>query len=68
MQTQFQYITDLAKLYRGYTENPIWLYAAINSLPKNIVEEIYKEYGDRDFKTINIFRALSSNEPIYPIN
>jgi 5-methylcytosine-specific restriction protein B len=59
MQTQFQYITDLAKKYRGYTENPISLYAAINSLPKNIVEEIYKEYGDpdRDFKPVNLLRA-----------
>lgn len=59
MQTQFQYITDLAKQYRGYTENPISLYAAINSLPKNIVEEIYKEYGDpdRDFKPVNLLRA-----------
>ena len=59
MQTQFQYITDLAKQYRGYTENPISLYAAINSLPQNIVEEIYKEYGDpdRDFKPVNLLRA-----------
>ena len=59
MQTQFQYITDLAKQYRGYTENPISLYAAINSLPKNIIEEIYKEYGDpdRDFKPVNLLRA-----------
>lgn len=59
MQTQFQYITDLAKQYRGYTENPISLYDAINSLPKNIVEEIYKEYGDpdRDFKPVNLLRA-----------
>ena len=59
MQTQFQYITDLAKQYRGYTENPISLYAALNSLPKNIVEEIYKEYGDpdRDFKPVNLLRA-----------
>lgn len=57
MQTQFQYITDLAKQYRGYTENPISLYSAINSLPKNIVEEIYKEYGDRDFKPVNLLRA-----------
>jgi 5-methylcytosine-specific restriction protein B len=59
MQTQFQYITDLAKQYRGYTENPISLYAAINSLPKNIVEDIYKEYGDpdRDFKPVNLLRA-----------
>jgi 5-methylcytosine-specific restriction protein B len=59
MQTQFQYITNLAKQYRGYTENPISLYAAINSLPKNIVEEVYKEYGDpdRDFKPVNLLRA-----------
>jgi 5-methylcytosine-specific restriction protein B len=59
MQTQFQYITDLAKQYRGYTENPISLYSAINSLPKNIIEEIYKEYGDpdRDFKPVNLLRA-----------
>lgn len=59
MQTQFQYITDLAKQYRGYTENPISLYAAINSLPATIVEEIYKEYGDpdRDFKPVNLLRA-----------
>jgi hypothetical protein len=28
-------------------------------LPKNIVEEIYKEYGDpdRDFKPVNLLRA-----------
>lgn len=59
MQTQFQYITDLAKQYRGYSENPISLYEAINSLPINIVEEIYKEYGDpeRDFKPVNLLRA-----------
>jgi len=59
MQTQFQYITDLAKQYHGYTENPITLFAAINSLPKNIVEEIYKEYGDpdREFKPVNLLRA-----------
>jgi 5-methylcytosine-specific restriction protein B len=59
MQTQFQYITDLAKLYHGYTENPVTLYAAINSLPINILEEIYKEYGDpdRDFKPVNLLRA-----------
>jgi len=59
MQTQFQYITDLAKQYQGYAENPISLYAAINSLPENIVEEIYKEYGDpgHDFKPVNLLRA-----------
>lgn len=59
MQTQFQYITDIAKQYRAYSENPISLYAAINNLPATIVEEIYKEYGDpdRDFKPVNLLRA-----------
>jgi len=38
MQTQFQYITDLAKQYRGSKENPISLCAAINGLSKNTVE------------------------------
>ena len=59
MQTQFKYITDLAKQYQGYTENPISLYAAINGLSINTVEEIYKEYGDpdRDFKPVNLLRA-----------
>lgn len=59
MQTQFQYITNLAKQYREYTENPTSLYVAINNLPKNIVEEIYKEYGnpDHNFKPVNLLRA-----------
>lgn len=59
MQIQFQYIIDLAKKYNEYTEKPISLYAALNSLPKNTIEEIYKEYGDpeRDFKPVNLLRA-----------
>jgi len=59
MQTQFQYITDLAKRYNGYSEKPNGLFTAINSLPKNVVEEIYKEYGDpdRSFKPVNLLRA-----------
>ena len=59
MQTQFQYITDLAKQYNGYSEKPNALLSAINGLPKNVVEEIYKEYGDpdRDFKPVNLLRA-----------
>lgn len=59
MQTQFQYITDLAKQYSGYSEKSNDLFTAINSLPKNVVEEIYKEYGDpdRSFKPVNLLRA-----------
>lgn len=59
METQFQYIADLAKQYNGYSEKTNELFTAINSLPKNVVEDIYKEYGDpdRDFKPVNLLRA-----------
>ncbi|MEO8398866.1 MAG: winged helix-turn-helix domain-containing protein, partial [Ignavibacteriaceae bacterium] len=59
MQTQFQYIIDLAKQYDGYSEKPNTLYEAINNLPKAVVENISKEYGDpdRDFKPVNLLRA-----------
>ena len=59
MQTQFQYIIDLAKQYNGYSEKPNTLFEAINNLPKPVVEDIFKEYGDpdRDFKPVNLLRA-----------
>jgi 5-methylcytosine-specific restriction enzyme B len=59
MQTQFQYITDLGQQYQSYSDQPDSLFEAINNLPKNVVEEIYKEYGDpdRDFKPVNLLRA-----------
>ena len=59
MQTQFEYIIDLAKQYNGYSEKPTTLYEAINNLPKLVVEDIFKEYGDPDraFKPVNLLRA-----------
>ncbi len=59
MQTQFQYITDLAKQFNEYSEKPNALLSAINGLPINVVEEVYQEYGDsdRDFKPVNLLRA-----------
>jgi 5-methylcytosine-specific restriction protein B len=71
MQTQFQYIIDLANQYNGYSEKPTSLFEAINNLPKNVVEDIFKEYGDpdRDFKPVNLLRAeiarrLLQDQPI----
>lgn len=59
METQFQYITDLAKQYKAYTDQLSILFTAINNLPISAIEEIYKEYGDpdRDFKPVNLLRA-----------
>ncbi len=59
MQTQFQYIINLAKQYTGYSEKPVTLYEAINNLPKLIIEDIFKEYGDPDrkFQPVNLLRA-----------
>lgn len=59
MQTQFQYIVDLAKQYHSYTDNPETLFNAINNLNKNVVEDIFNEYGDPslDFKPVNLLRA-----------
>jgi hypothetical protein len=64
METQFQYIVDLAKQYNGYSEKTNDLFAAINILPKNVVEEIYNEYGDpdRSFKPVNLLRAEISRK------
>lgn len=59
MQTQFQYIVDLAKRYKSYYANPEILYKAINELPQNIIEDIYKDYSDpeKDFRPVNLLRA-----------
>src|SRR6187402_3326398 len=59
MQAQFQYIANLAKQYNSYSQNTSSLYSDLNALPKNAVEDIFKEYGDpeRDFKPVNLLRA-----------
>lgn len=59
MQTQFQYITDLAKKYKQYSEQPEILYKAVNNLPQNIIEDIFEEYGDPEnkFQPVNLLRA-----------
>ncbi len=71
MQTQFQYITDLARQYKEYSDHQDILYQAVNNLPQNIIEDVFKEYGDpeRDFKPVNLVRAevarrLLQGEPV----
>lgn len=59
MQTQFQFIVDLAVQYKTYSEDSNALFEAVNNLNKEVVADIYKEYGDieRDFKPVNLVRA-----------
>lgn len=59
METQFNYITDLAKQYNRFNENSLELYNAINALSKETIHEILDEYGDPDskFQPLNVLRA-----------
>lgn len=59
MEAQFNYITDLAKQYNRFNENPTELYNAINALSKETVQEILDEYGDTDtrFQPLNVLRS-----------
>jgi 5-methylcytosine-specific restriction enzyme B len=59
METQFQYIVDTAKQYKQLTSNASVLYGTINKLPQNVLEDIYKEFGDpeRNFQPVNLLRA-----------
>ncbi|MEX0778117.1 MAG: hypothetical protein WD491_00510 [Balneolales bacterium] len=59
MQTQFDYITDLARTYEQYASNDSVLYEAINKLSDSDLDDIFKEYGDPDrkFAPVNLLRA-----------
>lgn len=59
MESQFNYVTDLAKQYNHFNENPNELYNAINALSKETVQEILDEYGDTDtrFQPLNVLRS-----------
>lgn len=59
MQTQFQYIADLAKQYNGYSENPDVVYMALNNLLDEVITEIYRDYGNTEnrFQLVNLLRA-----------
>jgi len=59
METQFQYIVNLAKQYQRYSDKADELFNAVNSLPANVVEDIYKDYNDTSSKLqpVNLLRA-----------
>lgn len=59
MEYQFQYIVNLSKRYKGYSSEPNLLFDDLNQLPVEIVDDIFKEYGDpeKEFKPVNLLRA-----------
>jgi len=59
MNEQTQYITNLAKQYKAFVEQPNELFLALNQLPESSVKAIYDEYGDaeRNFQPVNVLRA-----------
>jgi len=64
METQFQYLVDLAKQYSGYSNNPDVLYMALNNLPDEVISEIYREYGNPEnrFQPVNLLRAVVARQ------
>ena len=59
MEAQFNYIADLAEQYNNFSENPSELFKAINNLSKDVIQEIYDEYGDTGAKLqpLNLLRS-----------
>lgn len=59
METQFQYIVNLAKQYNTYSKDSAVLYQALNDLSEEIVAEIYQDYGNPEskFQPVNVLRA-----------
>lgn len=59
MDAQIDYIRNLAKQYKTYFDEPDKLYEALNNLPKEVLQDTFREYGDPDrkFQPVAILRA-----------
>ncbi|HPE09226.1 MAG TPA: AAA family ATPase [Saprospiraceae bacterium] len=59
MKSQFDYIQNLGKQYTVYEEQPEVLFNDLNSLPEDVLKDVYDEYGDPDrkFQPVAILRA-----------
>ena len=64
MQTQFQYIAELATKYHGYSEESDKLFQALNGLPTEVLQDVYDEYGDpaNRFQPVNVLRAEAARQ------
>lgn len=59
METQFNYIKELAIKYSEYSKDQELLYNAVNNIPEDTAQSILEEYGDTDskFQPVNLVRA-----------
>ncbi|MBN1187201.1 MAG: EVE domain-containing protein [Bacteroidales bacterium] len=59
MDTQIEYIRNLAEQYQTYFDEPDKLYNDLNNLPKEQLLDAYREYGDqeRKFQPVAVLRA-----------
>lgn len=59
MQTQIEYITNLARQYKVFAESSDELFSAVNELSDETICAIYTEYGEgkRNFQPVNLLRA-----------
>ena len=59
MQTQVDFLIDLATYYHRLSANPGELYAAINEISPKTAMEIYKDYGDTEkrYQPVRLLRA-----------
>lgn len=59
METQLQYIHNLAKQYKIYFDQPNTLYEDLNKLEKGVIQDVIREYGDPDrkFQPVALVRA-----------
>ncbi|WP_018477023.1 hypothetical protein [Pontibacter roseus] len=64
MQTQFEFVRQVATRYRTYAEQPEELYKAINALAEEDVQEIFDEYGGAGskFQPVNLLRAEAARQ------
>jgi 5-methylcytosine-specific restriction enzyme B len=69
MQTQFEFIKQLAAQYKTYSDKPDELYKAINSISEDIIQKIFTEYGGSEsgFQPVNLLRAEITRQLLHGV-
>jgi 5-methylcytosine-specific restriction protein B len=62
MQTQIDYLNNLAAEYRIYSEHPEQLYTALNQITSDALREINSDFGDteRKYQPVRLLRATAA--------